>query len=192
MEDQTIVERSRDRQDELHELAIRAKSGDASAMEQLLRHADIKNVIYHTANQKVGAANADDVYQQVCEIIWKKLDTWQEQSKISSWVKRVTFNACMDFLRKTKPYALFFTETLPSNPQEPEQHAYILDQEKAALLARALESLGQRCRQLLTLFLIEGRQKNAIMQAVQLKKSAFHDAFNACCHKLEKKIRKFL
>jgi len=192
MEDQTIVERSRDRQDELHELAIRAKSGDASAMEQLLRHTDIKKVIYHTAHGKVGAANADDVYQLVCELIWKKLDTWQEQSKISSWVKRVTFNACMDFLRKTKPHALIFTETLPINPQEPEQHAYLLDREKTALLARALEAMGQRCQQILTLFLIEGRRKNAIMQAVQLKKSAFHEVFSACCRKLEQKIRKFL
>ncbi len=180
------------RQDWLHDLAIHAKHGDLDAMEQLLVTSEIKNVVYKTAHEKVGHANADDIYQNVCESIWKKLDTWQEQSKITSWVKRVAFNECIDFLRKTKPQTFISTDTLPVNSKEPEQHAHILDQEKETILAKALQAMERRCGQMLTLFLIEGRKKEAIMHIVQLKKSSFYDAFNECCKVLEQKIRKFL
>jgi len=180
------------RQDWLHDLAIQAKHGDSNAMEQLLMASEIKNVVYKTANEEVGPANADDIYQHVCESIWKKLDTWQEQSKITSWVKRVAFNECIDFIRKTKPQTLIFTDTLPVTPKEPDQHAHILDQEKETILAKALQAMEGRCGKMLTLFLLEGRDKKVIMQIVQLKKSSFYDAFNDCCKVLEKKIRRFL
>lgn len=179
------------REEWLHELARRAKQGDKSALEQLLTTPDIKNVIYKTANEKVGPTDADDVYQLVCELIWKKLETWQEQAKITTWVKRVTYNACIDFLRKTKAHTLIFTDTLPPTSQEPEQQRTILDQEKDALIVRALHTIEDRCRQILTLFL-EGRKRKAIMQAVKLKKTAFHEEFKLCCQVFEQKIRRML
>ena len=148
-------------------------------------------MIYKTANEKVGAANADDVYQLVCELIWKKLETWQEQAKITTWVKRVTSNACIDFLRKAKAHTLIFTDTLPVTSQEPEQQIYILDQEQDALIAKALQTIGDRCQQILSLFL-KGRKRKTMMQAVQLKKTAFHEEFKLCCQVFEQKIRRML
>jgi RNA polymerase sigma factor (sigma-70 family) len=179
------------RENGIHELARQAKQGDRDAMARLLVAPAIKNVIYKTANDKVGPANADDIYQCVCERIWKKLDTWQEQATITSWVKRVTFNECVDFLRKTNPQTLIFTDTLPVSSQDPDQYTYILDREKKTILDEALQTLGKRCKQILTLF-FEGREKHVIMQAVRLKKSTFYETFNRCCTILEQKIRKIL
>lgn len=180
------------RQDWLHHVAVQAKHGSDDAMNQLLVAPEIKNVVYKTANEKVGPTNADDIYQRVCESIWKKLHTWQEQSKITNWVKRVAFNECIDHLRKTKPQTFISMDSLPVAPKEPDQHAYIIDQEKDTILAKALQAMEERCKEMLTLFLIESQEKKSIMHAVQLKKSSFYEAFNECCKVLEQKIRRLI
>ncbi len=176
----------------VNELAVQAKHGDKAAMERLIAAPEIKRVIYKTANEKVGPEHAEDIYQRVCVTIWKKLNTWQGQAKITSWVGRVTHNDCIDFLRSTKPHKLIFTPELPVDLVEAHQNQYILDQERYRILTHALSELEELCQQLLQRFLFEGEDKKSIMQSVQLKKSTFYERFNNCCAHLQRYIQKRL
>ena len=47
--------------------------------------------------------DADDVLQNVFLKAWSKLDTFNQESKISTWLYRIALNESLDFMRKKKP-----------------------------------------------------------------------------------------
>lgn len=46
--------------------------------------------------------DADDVLQNVFLKAWSKLDTFHQESKISTWLYRIALNESLDFMRKKK------------------------------------------------------------------------------------------
>jgi len=48
------------------------------------------------------ADEADDLFQEVLINLWKGMDTFREQSKIGTWIWRVSFNTCISAGRKRK------------------------------------------------------------------------------------------
>jgi len=86
--------------DALHDLARLAQSGDQEALSRLLRHPDIMRLILTMARHRVGTADADDVYQEVCLRIALKLHTWQETGKLTNWIRRMTVNCCYKILQQ--------------------------------------------------------------------------------------------
>ena len=43
-----------------------------------------------------------DVYQQILINIWNSLDTFREQSQVSTWIFRIAVNTCLSHLRTEK------------------------------------------------------------------------------------------
>lgn len=58
------------------------------------------------------------------------------------------------------------------------------------MLTWALQEIGELCQRILQAFLLEGIEKQHIMEMVELKKSTFYDRFNRCCDNLQQKIQK--
>ena len=55
----------------------------------------------------------EDYYQEVCLQIWKSRDNFQEQSKWSTWVYRLSLNVCLTLLKKKKnSQQLFASDSL--------------------------------------------------------------------------------
>ena len=48
------------------------------------------------------ADEADDLFQEVLINLWKGMGAFKEQSKISTWIWRVSFNTCISADRKKK------------------------------------------------------------------------------------------
>lgn len=48
------------------------------------------------------ADEADDLFQEVLINLWKGMGTFREESKISTWIWRVSFNTCISADRKRK------------------------------------------------------------------------------------------
>lgn len=81
------------------ELAIRAAEGDREAFRSLLeRHYDR---IFRLAWRLLGdRADAEDVTQEICVTLPRRLDGFRGASRFSTWLYRVTLNACRDFGRR--------------------------------------------------------------------------------------------
>jgi len=45
---------------------------------------------------------AKDLLQEVCVNLWLGLDTFKEQSNISTWIYRITVNTCLMYRRKKR------------------------------------------------------------------------------------------
>lgn len=48
------------------------------------------------------ADEADDLFQEVLINLWKGMDSFRHESKISTWIWRVSFNTCISAERKKK------------------------------------------------------------------------------------------
>ena len=80
-------------------LAAEAGAGNAEAFRALLeRHYDLMyRVAFRTLGQQ---ADAEDLVQEVCSALPKKLGSFRSESKFESWLYRVVVNAGRDLMRK--------------------------------------------------------------------------------------------
>ncbi len=83
------------------ELIRLAQTGDHDALVELLR--SIETSVYRSAYYILGnEQDALDAAQEVLIRIYRKLDTYQEKAKFSTWVQRIVSNVCMDKFRAKK------------------------------------------------------------------------------------------
>ena len=83
------------------ELIARAKAGDQGAFEQLVL--DNQNRVYSLALRMLGdPEDAQDAAQEAFLNAWRALPTFKGESSFSTWVYRLTSNACIDHLRRRK------------------------------------------------------------------------------------------
>jgi RNA polymerase sigma-70 factor (ECF subfamily) len=80
-------------------LVDRFNSGDAKAFQELVeRH---KKKVYYLAYDITGDHHeAEDVSQEVFVKVFRSLNTFRRDAKMSSWLYKITVNASLDSLRK--------------------------------------------------------------------------------------------
>ena len=85
-------------------LAAEAGAGNAGAFRALLeRHYDLMyRVAYCTLGQQ---ADAEDLVQDICAALPKKLLSFRSDAKFESWLYRVVVNAGRDLMRKRGAHA---------------------------------------------------------------------------------------
>ena len=123
-----------------------ARSRNSAAFEALLRrHAP---VVHRLAASVVGPGAADDVVQEVFVSVHSNLKTFRGEAKFSTWLHRVTLNACSAALRKKQP------DALDDWPEPVARHTPAQAGEQAALrelLAWALQQLPADQREAVSL-----------------------------------------
>lgn len=83
------------------ELIELAKHGDRDAFGRLLTL--YEGFVYNNVRQKVGNADdAFDVSQEVFIKVWKNIKKYRGDCRFSTWIYKISVNACLDFLRRAK------------------------------------------------------------------------------------------
>lgn len=78
-----------------------AQNGDLKAFETLI-HLYEKTIYNICMRLLQNPEEAYDAGQEVCIKIWKQLNTFEGQAKLSTWIYRMATNQCLDILRKNK------------------------------------------------------------------------------------------
>lgn len=87
--------------EEEQQIIQKVKSGDANAFEALVL--DNQSFVYNMAMSITGnESDALDIAQDVFLKAYTNLDTFRGESKFSVWLHRITYNACIDFKRKSQ------------------------------------------------------------------------------------------
>jgi RNA polymerase sigma factor (sigma-70 family) len=64
---------------------------------------------------------AEDATQEIFMKIFTNLSRFKERSKFSTWVYSITYNYCIDFLRRRKKMKAIFSDEMEKAPDIPDQ-----------------------------------------------------------------------
>lgn len=80
-------------------LVEQARKGNLEAFSKLVEQN--KKLVYHLAyNMTSNREDAEDISQEVFIKVYKSLDKFRGDAKLSSWIYRITMNACLSLRRK--------------------------------------------------------------------------------------------
>jgi len=108
------------------EILDRLKDGDVSAMEPLMQlHQDY---VYTVVIQMVKlAAVAEELTQDVFVKVFKKIDTYQEKAKFSTWLYTIAYRTSLNYLEKKQ--IVFNMSDITSNENNDDAGDLILKEE---------------------------------------------------------------
>ena len=160
------------------ELAIieKIRGGDSNAFEELVL-ANQKNVYNLALKMLSNAEDALDISQEAFFKAYRQLDSFRGDSRFSVWLYRLTYNLCIDFLRK-KPRSKVISITYQDEGDEssdieipdvrnlPEDNA--LRREMRNTISASIDELGQSHREILVMREITGMSYGEIAEALNL------------------------
>ena len=159
------------------ELVRAAQSGDQSAFAMLVTAN--QTMVYSLAYRMTGnPEDAADLTQEAFLNAWRSLGTFGGQSAFSTWIYRLTSNACIDFIRKEKRRSSL-SMTLEDNDEEDRQ-ADLPDErwspqrelerrEAREAVRQGLAALSPEHREVLILRELEGLSYTEIAQCLDLE-----------------------
>ena len=151
---------------EVTALVERCRSGDKDALGQFYRQ--YRNDVARNLNRVLGPGRGDidDVLQEVFIEVFRSIQRFRGDSKISTWLYRVCVNVALQRLRKVKRLA----EVQPLDGPEPRDEATpqrsLESREKMNAVYRILDHLAPKKRVVFVLHEIEGREPKEIADIV--------------------------
>lgn len=105
--------------------------------------------------------------------VYQNLASFQFGSKLSSWIAKIAYHSCIDFLKKSKKYTqkhISLEDTFPQDLTEtgisPDES--VQKEEVHLSLQKEIEKLPPQYRAILTLFHLEEKSYTEISEIMQL------------------------
>ena len=114
---------------------------------------DNSKKIYHLCYGYTGDSDAaNDLMQETFIKVWQHLDSFRNQSQLSTWIYRIAVNTCLSYLRTAKRRATdeLNDHIIANHTEEPSDK-----QEQVALLYKSIAQLEENERILITMVLDE-------------------------------------
>lgn len=145
-------------------MALYATGDQRAARELTARH--LPRVFSHAYRLLQDRAEAEDVAQEAMLKLWKIAPDWREgEAKLSTWLYRITANACTDRLRKRRTTGL---DAAPEQIDEtPGVEASMIADDRERALHTAISALPERQRNALTLRHFEDLSNPEIASALE-------------------------
>ncbi|HMS66123.1 MAG TPA: RNA polymerase sigma factor [Ignavibacteria bacterium] len=93
--------------------------GDEKAFKSIFKL--YRNMVYNTALGFLTNVNdAEDITQEVFIQVFRSIEQFKEESKLSTWIYRITITKCLDLIRKrkTKKRFAFIVDIFDKNEKE--------------------------------------------------------------------------
>ncbi len=181
------------------DLIQQLRAGDEGAFKLLV--ANYQDLVYNTALGVVqNSEDAEDVAQEVFIQVYRSIDQFKGDARLSTWIYRITTTKALDHIRsrKRKKRFAFITSLFGPNDElvhEPVdfQHPGVtLDRkEQAALLFRMIDQLPENQKVAFTLHKTEELSYQEIADVMQLSVSAVESLLFRARQNLRKLLEKY-
>ena len=139
--------------DEDHALMLRVVDGDTQAYQLLITK--YLTLCVRFAERMLGSRqDAEDIAQETCLKLWRDPLSWKQQSRFSTWMYRVVYNACIDHKRKVIHFADVELAELYDTTVAADE--VVMEQQQSAYVRGLLQQLPHRQRAALILSYYEG------------------------------------
>jgi RNA polymerase sigma factor (sigma-70 family) len=175
------------------------RQGDEAAFKQIVESS--QGLVYNTALGIVqNPEDAEDVAQEVFVQLYESINSFKGESKLSTWLYRITVSKAMDHLRKKKRKKRFAyvqslfgaNEELIHDPPDFVHPGVTLDnREKAKELFKAIEKLPEKQKIAFTLNRIEGLSYQEISEIMNLTVASVESLLHRARKNLKKTLETF-
>jgi RNA polymerase sigma-70 factor (ECF subfamily) len=182
------------------ELIARCRRGDAEAWDQLfdLHYAATGRFLFQLGPDFT-REDVEEICQEVFLSVIRNLNSFQGQSHIQTWIFRIAVNKARDFIERQHAAKRGGGQTPLSLQAEDPEHglkldppssaagpdAQLLNAEQMTLVRRALERLGDPCREIIELRYFGDLSYEEIAQALRLNPKTVSSRLSKCLDRLE-------
>lgn len=181
------------------EFIVQLQQGDESAFKKLVD--EYQDLVYNTALGIVqNADDADDITQEVFIRVYQSASSFKGDSRVSTWLYRITVSKALDHEKKRKRKKRFgFVQSLFGSQDEEQKHAVEFDhpgvqlekKEKAAELFVALKQLPEKQRIAFTLHKLEGQTQQEVAEIMNTTLYAVESLMGRARANLKKELSKY-
>jgi RNA polymerase sigma factor (sigma-70 family) len=176
------------------------KQKDQSAFKNLVR--DFSSNIYNTSLSIVqNEEDAEDLTQEVFTEIFESIHQFKSDSKLSTWIYRITVTKSLEFLRKRKRKKRFaFVQSLFGMesviPEKDKAHFYhpgiqLENKERAAILFKAIDKLPENQKTAFLLAKVEQLSYAEITEVMNISLPAVESLLFRARQNLQKLLSKY-
>jgi RNA polymerase sigma factor (sigma-70 family) len=159
------------------------REGSKKAQFQLykLYYKAMYNVSLRIVNDEM---EAEDIMQESFLKAFKKIDTYKGEVSFGSWLKKIVVNSCLDCLKKKKVQFDQIDERILEMPDE----ITVGGEVNINIIKKAIHSLPDGYRTILSLYLIEGYDHDEISTILGISNSASRTQFSRAKNKLREML----
>jgi RNA polymerase sigma factor (sigma-70 family) len=147
-------------------------TGDKSAFQTLVEEHQrlVSHIVFRMVSNR---EDREDTCQEVFLKIYQNLGKFRSESKLSTWIAKIAYNACLNHLEKRK---LLLFDDLSSEEQSKDRFAENVhrpdqltdEKEISSLLQAEIDKLPIHSRAILTLYHLDGMSYNEIGEILNL------------------------
>jgi RNA polymerase sigma factor (sigma-70 family) len=161
---------------EQQELVNACLRGDRKAQTAL--YSNYSKAMYNICLRMVrNQADAEDTLQSAFIHVFNHLGSFRGDATLGAWIKRITVNTCINFLKKKRPEVLDWKDTLQNLPAEHETD----DAERRMNVKKikdAVNQLPDGYRIVFSLYLLEGYDHKEIAQILDITEATSKSQFS--------------
>jgi len=182
------------------ELVSQIKAGYFDAFQSLVEKYQ-NRIIYTCFGFLKNREDAEDIAQEVFVEVYRSLSAFREDSKLSTWIYRIAITKSLDFFRKQNRKKRFplekkqvdFQENglMAATPASNGPESRFSRKEQARVLRKAVDSLPENQRIVITLNNYEGFPSQEIAEILSVTLSAVEALIHRAKKNLRKKLRKY-
>lgn len=171
------------------ELIKRAQAGDQDALVELLR--SIEQSVYRSAYYILGnEQDALDAAQETLIRIYRKIHTFQEKAKFSTWVQRIVSNVCIDeFRSKKESVSIEEHELVIPDTQSVEDEVLLHDMSEE--IRQAISQLPEQYRLVVVLRYLQDFSYQEIADSLELPLNTVKSYLFRARHQLQEKLLEY-
>lgn len=165
--------------------------GRKGAFEELLQA--YKKLVVHIVFRMVyNSADREDICQDVFFKIFQKLSSFRQEAKLSTWIGRIAYNCCLNYLEKKKTFLMedFWPEKNGDDIERdlisPVESAVWIDLKEKVETEMSRMPVNHRLA--LTLFHLDGLKYSEIAEVMNLPEGTIKSYLFRARHYLKKKL----
>lgn len=135
------------------QLINRVVAGEERACRDLV-DAQLPGLIAFAYRMTRNRAAAEDIAQEAFLRLWRQAPRWKPEAKVSTWLRRVAYNASVDLYRKTRPSDPI--DDMPIADDKPNPAQLHQADEVSEIVGRAISGLPERQRAAIAMVHFEG------------------------------------
>src|SRR5690349_8664347 len=167
------------------DLIERCREGHRESQFELYRL--YSRAMYNTTLRMVRHPHdAEDVLQSIFIEVFTKLESFRYESSIGAWIKRITVNKCINFLKSRR---LVFTELTVNTDREDVHEAEMDPAFSVEKINRAIGELPDGYRVVFSLYALEGYDHEEIGQILGVTEATSKSQYSRAKSKLREMLR---